>query len=239
MDKELVDAAQKYPGRWVGPSIGAPGDELAPDHLNSQIRTIYQQHNKPYCLTYSLASCLFYCGFNDAARLLSTQAVLLAALDFDGILTEIRALMPNLAPAIGLPTLYGIRTKRHSRVKRRLTWDLLFTDITPYPTIVIPVLPDGTINHAFCVVDDLIFDSSNPYALKLHEESVRWICNDSDAQIHQALRFNTKVSPPGNKIEERYTRPVSYHWENPHRDNHIMEVDDPYDIENNKAKVDS
>jgi hypothetical protein len=67
-------------------------------------------------------------------------------------------------------------------------------------------------NHAFCVVDDLIFDASTPYALKLTMESVNWIFDDDDVNIFQALRFNLKVSPEGLKLKERYTRQVTYHW---------------------------
>ena len=58
-----------------------------------------------------------------------------------------------------------------------MTWEVLFADLTPYPTIVIPIQADGTVRHAFCVVDNLIFDSLTPFALKLKRESVLWTFN--------------------------------------------------------------
>ena len=185
--------------------------------MNTNVRTIYQQHGNPYCLTYSLASALFYCDFKTEAQILAEQAPQIIQFDFEESLLVLRTFMQNLVPVIGLPTLYGIRTKRHSRVKRRLTWDELFMNLTPYPTIVIPMMPDGRATHAFCVVDDLIFDSVTPQALQLRKESIDWIFNGSEVTLHRALRFNMKVSPPGTKVDGQYQRLVVTHW-NPRND---------------------
>ena len=130
--------------------------------------------------------------------------------------------MKNLVPIIGLPTLYGIRTKRHSRVKRTLTWEILFSELTPYPTIVIPMLPCGRMTHAFCVVDDLIFDSITPQALQLKKESIDWIFNNDPVTIHHALRFNTKISPAGSRLQGKYDRPITTHWEHPTSPNGVL-----------------
>jgi len=94
-----------------------------------------------------------------------------------------------------------------------MTWDTLFTDITPYPTIVVPVnKASGRMTHAFCVVDDLIFDASTPFALKLNMKSVNWIFDGEEVEIYKAFRYEQKVSPPGQKVEGKYERPVTYHW---------------------------
>ena len=208
----LIEVAIRRPNEWVGPPPGDAGDGEAPERLNTSIKTIYQQHNNPYCLTYSLASALFYCGFKSEAQILAEQAPFFSQLHFDETINVLRMFMQNLVPIIGLPTLYGIRTKRHSRVKRTLTWDELYTCLTPYPTIIIPMTPDGTTRHAFCVVDDLIFDSITPQALQLRRESIQWIFNDVDVLLHKALRFNMKISPKGSISLGKYTRPVATHW---------------------------
>jgi len=120
----------------------------------------------------------------------------------------------NIVPHIGLPTIYGIRTKRSSRIKRELTWENLYTKLTQYPTVVIPrSRNNGSTTHAFCVVDDLIFDSITPYALKLQQESIDWIFNNEKMDLYQALRFNTKFTPKGMKVEGKYDREVSLHWQ--------------------------
>ena len=208
----LVEVANRRQNEWVGPPIGAPGDGQAPERLNTTIPTIYQQHGNPYCLTYSLASALFYCGFKNEGIVLAEQAPEFANLDFDQAIKELLLFMRNLVPLIGLPILYCTRTKGHTRVKRKMNWDDLFTEITPYPTIVIARTPNGATTHAFCVVDDLIFDSITPQALRLQMESVSWIFNGTDVVIHRALRFRTKISPEGCKVDGQYRRQVSKHW---------------------------
>lgn len=222
----LIEVAERRPDEWVGPPLGDAGDGEAPDDLITSINTIYQQHNNPYCLTYSLASTLFYCGFKMEAQILAEQAPFFFQLDFDEAIMSLRNLMKNLVPIIGLPTLYGIRTKRHSRVKRTLTWEKLFSDLTPFPTIVIPMLPCGRTTHAFCVVDDLIFDSITPQALQLKKESIDWIFNGAPVELHLALRFNTKFSPPGSKIRGKYKRPIITHWEHPTSSNAVLLFED-------------
>jgi len=120
--------------------------------------------------------------------------------------------MLNLVPEIGLPTLYGKRTKRHSRTLRKITWELLLTELTTYPTIVIPARPNGIKRHAFCVVDDLIFDSTTPKALKLEMDSIKWLFDEVQPDIYHVFRFNMKYSPPGSKVLTFYRREVSLHW---------------------------
>ena len=208
----LVEVALRRPNEWVGPKIGDPGDGEAPEHLNTRILTIYQQHGNPYCFTYSFASALFYCGFKDQAITLAEQASIFSDMDFDTAIKVLLDFMVDLVPVIGLPKKYGIRTKSHSRVKRKMTWVELFTELTAYPTIIIPRRPDGSTTHAFCVVDDLIFDSITPHAMKLHWETVQWIFNGEDVTIHRALRFQTKISPEGSVLDEFYRRPIKRHW---------------------------
>ena len=98
-----------------------------------------------------------------------------------------------------------------------MAWENLFVDLVPFPTIIIPTLLDGTMTHAFCVVDDLIFDSITPFALKLKMESVQWIFNGAANKIYQAIRFNTKASPSGTKVKREYRRHVKLNWSLPGR----------------------
>jgi hypothetical protein len=67
--------------------------------------------------------------------------------------------------------------------------------------------------HAFCVVDDLIFDSSTPYALKLTMDSVNWITRGEGEGIYQAYRFNMKYSPPNCKIDGEYKHVLKTNWD--------------------------
>lgn len=217
-NEDLVTAAVTYPGTWMFPSIGAPGNGTAPDYLSTNVGTLYQQHEKSYCLTYSMASALFYCGFTEPAKWLASQAPVFSGMDYATSITRFRGLMEFCVPIIGQPTIYGKRTARHNRFKRHFTWDDLFTGITSYPTLVVPILPNGCATHAFCVVDDLIFDSITTYALKLQMDSVNWVFNDAETRIFLALRFNKRCNPKGMKKKEDYKREVTYHW------NHVADI---------------
>jgi hypothetical protein len=184
---------------------------MAPQHLRTNVKILYEQLNNPFCLTYSVSSALFYCGFKDQAVLLSSQAKVFADLHYDAAIAQLKHFMTNLAPTIGRPTIFGKRLKRHEKFRRSLSWENVFAELTPYPTLIIPVLPNGRITHALCVVDDLIFDSITSHALVLNDESVKWIFNGTSTEIFEALRFNTKCSPPGVRVEGKYNRKMILH----------------------------
>ena len=219
-DDILINQARNRPDVWVGCSIGDPRDEEAPASISTRVRTIYQQHNQRFCLIQCLASALFYCGFKEEAATLDSQKRIFALLTYDDALQRLIDLMPNLVPVIGRATFYNKkknRNKRQQKAPRRITWDVLFSELVPHPTVIIPVGSDGLPSHAFCVVDDLIFDSTTPFALKLQKESVDWIFDDCELDIYQALRFNMKCSPKGTTIRENYRRGVTLNWDCPSR----------------------
>lgn len=221
-DNRLIAAAQDLVNTWVGPRP-PPGDAgtngTPPDAICTRVVTIYQQHGNPYCLAYSMASALFYCGFLWQAEGLYYKAQQISRMDFESALEEIRAYMLQIVPIIGQPIILGKRTNSNGRHKQSVSWQDLLNDITPFPTIVISRLSDGRTNHAFCIVDDLIFDSISQYALQLKWESVQWIFNDPYCNIHHALRFKQKYTPQGSirDKKEKYKRAVVYHWDHPSR----------------------
>ena len=62
---------------------------------------------------------------------------------------------------------------------------------TRFPTVVVPYGKDGSNNHTIVVINDLIFDSTQAFAMKLCRESLDWICGDMGFDvIDVALRFN-------------------------------------------------
>jgi len=204
----------------VAPPVGDPGFGDAPDYLCTKVVTIYQQHSNPYCLSHSLASALFYCDsrlFRLASEGLVDLGKSIAGIHFDAQIKHVRDYMENHVPILGRPTLFGRRPNTHLRKLRHISWDELLLNITPFPTLVIPKLPSGRATHAFCVVDDLIFDSTTPTALKLCRDAVKWLFGETFPEMYQVIRFNGKVSPKGYVVSERYVRPIQYHWDHPSR----------------------
>ena len=212
IDQELLNNARSEPNSWVSLPLGSSCDELPPAHLTTTVKCLYEQLDKPYCVTYCMASALFYCGFVEEAIELAGQASVLAPLHRMAQINSLREFMPNLVPSIGCPTIFGKQCMGNNKKKRNITWSDLFQTLTPYPTLVVPVTADGKMRHAFCIVDDLIFDSSVPHALKLVMESVDWIYHHQPVEIFVALRFNQKVSPQGQKVRWRYTKKIKRNW---------------------------
>jgi hypothetical protein len=227
-DETLVTNARKHPSIWVGCSVGDAGDGcLPPKEIITKVPLLYPQHNEKFCLTHSLASALFYCGFREEASILVSQDKIFSSFHFDEAISNLIGLMENLVPSIGRATIYGRRTKSHDRKLRDLSFDSLYKELTPYPTLIIPVTSDGLMSHAFCAVDDLLFDSIASCALKLNEESLNWIFNGAEVKIHHAFRFCEKILPPNSKGEYcSYTRKVLLHWESPSRIGSLVSSDE-------------
>ena len=190
-----------FPNYEFRPTLGDPGDPDAPHKLRTKCKLAYYQGEHHYCLGYSLANALNYCGYNEQSQTLAGHAELLSRMPLPMALNTIRNLMAALTPDIGGPVVYNLRTGK--KRKRQMTVDQLLNDKTRYPTLVIPTRPDGSRTHAFCVVDDLIFDSITIQALKLCHESLEWIFNDEKIELHAVLRFQQRTT--------KSSGPYSYH----------------------------
>ena len=97
--------------------------------------------------------------------------------------------MLQYAPIIGRPIIYNHHRKRKSK---KMTLTEITTDPSPYPTLVIPFGSDSSLNHAICVVDDLIFDSTQSHALKCEMGVMSWVCASGSkgvCDVYEALRF--------------------------------------------------
>ena len=113
-------------------------------------------------------------------------------------------------PIIARPTLYNCRTKK--RRIRRIDLQHIIDNPSPYPFLVVPMGENKSVIHAFCVVDDLIFDSITPKALIISHEAVNWILNDKFQGIFAAYLFDHKETIPGNpKTDMEYTRKPTRH----------------------------
>lgn len=175
-------------GNWVPVPVGAPREDAAPMYLQTQIRVHYTQELESYCMCYSLASALHYMGLEDEASKVALLAEGSINLPRDKAIKYLRDNFVDIAPCIGMYQAFGkVINKR-----KPLSISSLIHKRTPYPTIVIPTAKDGGVNHAVCVVDDLIFDATQGYALTLTHKSFHWICGDcgSSDYVLGAMRFD-------------------------------------------------
>jgi hypothetical protein len=68
IEDQLLEDARSKPNTWITLPLGDPGDDPPPEYLTTKVKCLYEQLEKSYCVTYCVASALFYCGFDQEAR---------------------------------------------------------------------------------------------------------------------------------------------------------------------------
>ena len=192
-DEQYLNMLKARPNRFLQRSAGDPrvGVSTAPRELVTTVWTFYQQGSRDYCLPYSFASGLRYCGFEDAATEIASYEGLFSYFPTDWALDVLENMMLSLAPLIGRARKFNIKGKKKMSVKE------LLEDETPYPTLVIPRGKNGYCGHCICVVDNLIFDPITPFALRLNQDSLTWIFGVEVTKLHFVYHFMIKESPEG------------------------------------------
>jgi hypothetical protein len=155
----------------------------------------FQQGEKDLCLYFSFASALHYIGYVEEAKRLAKKATLVLDLEPMEQISNLKKDMIEICPSIAQTQAFGILCKKNKKKKVMSMADLLLAK-TIYPTVVVPEATDFQTSHAVCVVDDLIFDSTQSFALKLQKKSMDWICGKKLEchSVRGALRFYQKIS---------------------------------------------
>jgi hypothetical protein len=179
------------------PVLRNPAD--APMELLTDVTSTYRLEVRTFSLCYPMANALVYAEYPSQAYEIHKEADRVASCGSEQQIGKLTQAMQSIIPVIACPTIFNQRLTTNNRKKRPLTWDKLFNERSQYPTIVIL----GEHEHAFCVVDDLIFDSISSRALRLCMESIRWLCGGDVSIIKSAYRYETKYSSPGTPKKHR------------------------------------
>ena len=150
--------------------------ELAPSNSLTDIPLWYPQGELNLCLINSLASALYYMGLSEESGRLNSVSYNDEHLSLKEACDKLQNNMKQYCPSIGigwgfnLPRGIGVRSK----MKRKATTTIqnLLDDKSAFPMVVIPRGTDMRINHAVCVVNDTIFDSTQPQTLWLTKETL-------------------------------------------------------------------
>ena len=179
--------------------------DVAPSHLMTKIRLKYTQNDRNQCLF--TASALHYVGLIVEATVFSMKAPTVEYVSGDVAILELKKVMKQVAPVIGDCVVYNKLNRR--RKINRLTLDEILGTKTEFPTVVIPLGLDKSCTHAICVVDDLIFDSTQSRALKLTKESLDWIVGGKGIdKIYEAYRF----SRANGAKKKKFTHKMKKNW---------------------------
>ena len=196
--------ALKLPDYWLHVPAGNSRlpDDCAPFTLLSGEKVKYPQGRKNLCLIKSLVSALYYMGLCEESGRMNNLSALYSDLPLTSSIAMLKDHMQTNVPQIGLSTSYNLprcfgRGKRKKNSKK-IDIQGLIRDKTPFPTVVIPIGKDKGVGHAVCVVDNLIFDSTQKFALRLSQESFGFVCGSEGCDgVYLAVRFargyNTKT----------------------------------------------
>ena len=205
-----VELVKKQPRQWwpvvVGEAKKKGKSNFVSPSLSTSIKVKYQQGDWNQCLFKATASALHYCGQTDAASYLSNVAPSVQYLPREQAILSLRDHMIKHVPEIGGVAAFNQHQKR--RKTNRLTIDGLIESKTRFLTLVIPRANDGSASHAVVVVDDIIFDATQIWAIKLCKEGLDWICGECGmGDIEMALRFERPV-----KTKKKYARTMKRNW---------------------------
>ena len=179
---------------------------MPPAYLMTDISLQYTQDDKNQCLYKCIASALHYVGLKPAASFFSMSAPLAQSKAGHLAIKGVRQIMQTEAPVIGDCIRYNKKYKKGKL--NRISIDEILEIQTIFPTLVVPVGKDQSVNHAICIVDDLIFDSTQLTAFKLTKESLDWICGGEGVDsILEAYRFNR-----GYATKEKLERSLKKNW---------------------------
>ena len=213
---EFVECLKAIPKKYIPVPAGdakSPDSPECPLEVQTKVNAVYKQGKFDFCLVYALCNGLHYCGLKKEAQKMSLYAGELSVVDQEKALLMLCDKMKALVPLLGSCTKFNIRSKSGKRSKKSLSLEELLTSRSPYPTLVIPLGKDGSVSHACCVVDDIVFDASSKQALKLETKTMDWICGAQGcADIYCALRFDRKEGLPGVKVAGCYQREMRVNW---------------------------
>ena len=80
-------------------------------HLRTKVPVHYQQGSKDYCFPYSIASCLVYAGYAEAANAFKIEAERLSQLPRDYAVVQCNRMFLQYCPAVGQCTQFNVWTK--------------------------------------------------------------------------------------------------------------------------------
>ena len=205
-EKEFVELVVMCWGEWVSIPLGDPNDSNAPIELQTQVPVHYQQGEQPFCLGYSVASALVYCGFAEAAHYVAKAAKSLSLIPQNDAVKALLDIISTRAPEIGRPLIFGKRLNNGK--KRPVLITKMCDEPTKFPTLIFLVGGDASLSHAVCM-DDIVFDSTQKFALKLKMPTMHWVCGEMGCVgASSAYRFQQ----PSTKLNKKYDHQMVKNW---------------------------
>ena len=210
-DPVFVALVTQTKGAWWPVPVGSATTEVAPSLILSRQSIRFPQGNRNLCVPFSLANALAYLSedkdlgiqlrqnFEEASREISNFKWT-PGLPVESYIADIRHLMQKYCKPIGNCQIFNKQLRRGK--KRTIAANEILQKHDPFPMLVVLIGNDGSSNHAVTILDDLIFDSTQPYAIKKSRKSLDWLCGDDGfTKLGVAYLFNQKFASKRPQIE--------------------------------------
>ena len=174
-------ANKKTATTWIDVPVGkARNDDGPPPSLETRIIVKYKQGHYNTCLYRGFASAIHHLGEKTLASAIASKAPTTMELNGLAQLNQLCADVNNRFSVV-----------KYMTHKKAGPLDVLNLPGREHPTVIIPLGSDGGVQHAITVVGDLVFDSTQNYALTLSQLSVDWCCDSEGGYlgVYKAVTF--------------------------------------------------
>jgi hypothetical protein len=168
---------------WVDIPVGnREEDNLPPSALLAWCWVKYPQKDLDGCLFRSFASACYQIGELHLGEQVACAAIRSLTLPARQQLEQLVSVVEKHHPTYK-PQKY---MKRHVAAKLNV-----LEDISPGPTVVVPLGMDGGVAHAVTIAGQLLFDSTCERVLILSLDALNWVCTADNgyAKVYMAVRF--------------------------------------------------
>ena len=176
---------KKTTGKWISVPIGnRQDDDLPPPSILDWRWVKYRQKDLDGCLFRGFASALHHIGELQLAEKVACATIKSLTLPGRQQLDQLTSVVMEHNANYVLTKYF----KRNDADKLNV-----LEDISPLPTVVIPLGIDGGVAHAVTIIDRLIFDSTCERVLNLSKEALDWVCTNIKgyAKVYLAARWET------------------------------------------------
>ena len=185
---------------------------------------VFPQGCQWVCLPYCLANALYYTGLRREAGRLTSEGYKYAHSYRHVALHALQMWMSTNVKSMGRAETFP-REKKPLSVAQLLAWRDTF------PKVALLADAEGESNHAICLIDDLIFDSSCHNAVAANAESLEYLFERPPTSVICVLYFNQHVGdgkpkerkrqrtgPRDDRPLNRLQRPIQLHQFNQSRE---------------------
>ena len=160
------------------------------------------------CLAYSVAGALEYMGKPEAARLAREASFKWCNSPPDVAIALMEKLFAQFIPEVARPVVYG--RYKTGRKTVQVTLEHIFEQSDGWLWVVFPTSNDNA-NHSFCAIDNLVFDTAAPKALRRSKVTADFLYGDAVTHVH-ARHYKYPLTKNRKRRRKKKSAKWAFRW---------------------------